>query len=357
MKFFFAVFVSETYICTLAIPAIPEEEADETIQATNGRQLSHKYSTLNCIEPKQHQRPALRTSLSLDNIQRGRDKDIIDNTTSDITTTTTTTTPSESHHTIQRKKPLATSSPNHNYRRRGRRKRTNTACTSATTTDDDEDDDNYTMILSSDTEVDPCAAQESRIAGDRLSKRLSGGHFGSAGGLILSTLPVISRPQTDDEYEEREEEEGEIRDNGISGGERKPSTSSSTHGVVEETTVPFSIDELGSIQHQRNVASTVHTETSESDTIVTPPNQEHHHSPVIIKEQKQRVERHDSIAPVDDSYDKPNLENVDQEGKNNNNEDEDDQEEFAYDTAKKIWEQDPTVYSNIEHIAEWIGNG
>ncbi|KAI7850064.1 hypothetical protein BDC45DRAFT_488468 [Circinella umbellata] len=214
------------------------------------------------------------------------------------------------------------------------------------------------MMLSSDTEVDLYAAQESQIAGDRLSKRLSGGHFGSAGGLIISTLPVISRPQTDDEYEEQEE----IRDNDINSVEKKPSTSSPAN-VVEGTALSFSIDEYGSLQDQRNVASTVHTETSESDTIVTPPNQEdhndHHQSPLIINEQKQRVKRHDSIAPIDDLYDKQKLEN-DNQVKNNSNEDEDDQEEFnqlAYDTAKRIWEQDPTVYSNIEHIVEWIGNG
>ncbi|KAI8145053.1 hypothetical protein BJV82DRAFT_46184 [Fennellomyces sp. T-0311] len=224
------------------IPPISEETEDaESIMIPNEKPcLSRKHSTLNCLHTKQQSRPALRRSLSLDDLQRDH---------AEIPT-------------MQRKRQLILSPGNS-------RERTNN------TTDDESDGD---MFVDTDV-LDMHAAQESQIAGDRLSKRLSGGHFGSAGGLILSTLQLPSR-QTDDEDEEA------------------------------------------------RIASTVHTETSESDTIATPPD------PAV---------RRDSIAPVD-PYDK----------------EEDDQEEYnrlAADTAKRIWEQDPTVYSDMEHIAEWIGNG
>jgi hypothetical protein len=33
------------------------------------------------------------------------------------------------------------------------------------------------------------------------------------------------------------------------------------------------------------------------------------------------------------------------------------EEALAEDYARRIWEQDDTVYSSLEHVAEWIGNG
>lgn len=127
------------------------------------------------------------------------------------------------------------------------------------------------------TDVDELFEQEkhdSQIAGDRLSKRLSGNHYGSAGGLILSTL----------------------------------------HFADQNSETPESIG--------------LTAETSESDSVVAPA------TPPL------------SVVETDDS--------------NNRNDDKQDDNQVhrqAMGVAKRIWDQDATVYTNFEHIVEWIGNG
>ncbi|KAI9469296.1 hypothetical protein BDB00DRAFT_264969 [Zychaea mexicana] len=247
-------------------------------------------------------------------------------------------------------------------RRRRHHHRTNTA---ATTTDDEDYDGTRDMLTDTEdnTLIDQCAAQESQIAGDRLSKRLSGGHFGSAGGLILSTLPVSTRHQTDDEFEEEEEDNDEEENHTVavpsSSDIMPPNNNNNNNNHVGSSYNTCSINnmsvptappsESGSSQHLPNVASTVHTETSESETIVTPPDDEH-----LIAHR-----RRDSISPVD-PYDKPQHRNSKNGKEEDDDDDDDDQEEsnrLAAETAKRIWEEDSTVYADMEHIAEWIGNG
>lgn len=118
---------------------------------------------------------------------------------------------------------------------------------------------------------------DSQIAGDRLSKRLSGNHYGSAGGLILSTLHLAADQQSE---------------------------------------TPESIG--------------LTAETSESDSVVAP-----------------------ATPPL--SVTKADAEDSDNHH-NDNNKDEQVHRQ-AMDIARRIWDQDATVYNDFEHIVEWIGDG
>ncbi|ORZ01662.1 hypothetical protein BCR43DRAFT_556274 [Syncephalastrum racemosum] len=194
--------------------------------------------------------------------------------------------------------------------------------------------------------LDASVQKDSEIVNDRLSKRLSGGHYGSAGGLIMSTLSI---PKDDDPQESKSASEGD--------------TSVGSMGQKAETEVepaaadvPPTTNELGT-GYARDLAYAedgIRPEDGEdedeeehddraselsdrsslnspsSGDMPTPPPTSSAHSSVAD-------EADDATTFVDDP-----------------NDDEDDQ---TVDYAKRIWEQDDTVYTSMEHIAEWIGNG
>ncbi|KAI8384416.1 uncharacterized protein BYT42DRAFT_260421 [Radiomyces spectabilis] len=135
------------------------------------------------------------------------------------------------------------------------------------------DDDSLDEFLS-DVDIDPAEAHDSNIVGDKLSKRLSGGHFGSAGGLIFSTLQLKDSDQS---------------------------------------------KEWGSRKAQS-------VDCSESDSLV----------PVT--------------PPLPDEPECPGG----FEGRDN---DEIDHPFSASSYAERIWEGDETVYSDMERVAQWIGDG
>ncbi|KAI9313290.1 hypothetical protein BX666DRAFT_1981596 [Dichotomocladium elegans] len=118
-------------------------------------------------------------------------------------------------------------------------------------------------------------AHDSQIAGDYLSKRLSGGHFGSAGGLIISTTPMTT-----------------------------PS----------------------SMRDDRDIKKTL----CDSLLMVTTPPPADPPSPTATED----------------------YEDLGKSQCQQGNE-----EEQAAEIAKRIWEDDPTVYHNLEHIVEWMGDG
>ncbi|KAI9027481.1 hypothetical protein CLU79DRAFT_739389 [Phycomyces nitens] len=140
--------------------------------------------------------------------------------------------------------------------------------------------------------IDPQTS--SVIAGDRLSKRLSGGHYGSAGGLVMSTLP-LEDPQ-----------EVLVQDDD---GQTSISTEyTEGHSI---TTSSWSI---------RGPESIACTDISEASSML--------HTPV----DQQRKE-----------YEQLDIN--------------DDEEDGPADYARRIWEEDETVYGDLEHVAEWMGNG
>ncbi|KAI7874868.1 hypothetical protein K492DRAFT_174061 [Lichtheimia hyalospora FSU 10163] len=137
-------------------------------------------------------------------------------------------------------------------------------------------------------------ADDSQIAVDRLSKRFSGGHYGSAGGLIASTL-------NQQDYHDDEEDEGED------------------------------------------------TETIESESVAlaTPPSHSLADYPSSKNEKVQ----------VDEKEDDPTTTTTTTTTEDDNSTKPEEYDRIASETAKRIWEQDTTVYEDWEHVAEWIGNG
>lgn len=133
-------------------------------------------------------------------------------------------------------------------------------------------------------------ADDSQIAVDRLSKRFSGGHYGSAGGLIASTL------NQQDYHDDDEEEDDEGED-----------------------------------------AETIE---SESVALATPPSHSLADYP-SSKNDKVQVDDDPTTTTQDD----------------NNTTKPEEFDRIASETARRIWEQDTTVYEDWEHVAEWIGNG
>lgn len=192
--------------------------------------------------------------------------------------------------------------------------------------DESETEDDFDTDLEDMLELDQTESQESQIVGDRLSKRLSGGHFGSAGGLIFSTFP-LSGKHTDTNSQQP----------------------SSIHSDVPTNSETWSgYQATGSIGY---------TETSESESfcLTTPQNENglrDFEGPDIVTFNVDFSTMYPTDNPI--------------EGKSQGQQQEEEEEEedgdnplnqIAADTAKRIWEEDDTVYADMEHIAEWIGNG
>ncbi|KAI9478607.1 MAG: hypothetical protein EXX96DRAFT_482960 [Benjaminiella poitrasii] len=74
---------------------------------------------------------------------------------------------------------------------------TTTTTTTATTTDDDDDDDFVDATGFSQEDIEKERRMMREKESQRLSKRLSGGHFGSAGGLLLSIQPSSEEERTE----------------------------------------------------------------------------------------------------------------------------------------------------------------
>ncbi|KAI8336754.1 hypothetical protein BC941DRAFT_471279 [Chlamydoabsidia padenii] len=151
---------------------------------------------------------------------------------------------------------------------------------------------------------------------DHLSKRLSGGHFGSAGGLIVNTLSLselstISNTKSlhpDDIDDDRPVE---------------PVSPLVQSGQMEDE------QEGDGSSTQYNMDSLVGIATSASLRHVNGDNDA-------------QYEDDDSaqLSPQSSSVNELST-----------------MEATAEDYARRIWEQDDTVYSSLEHVAEWIGNG
>ncbi|KAF7731518.1 hypothetical protein EC973_009282 [Apophysomyces ossiformis] len=170
--------------------------------------------------------------------------------------------------------------------------------------DDVADDDECaeTGEIFPDSSINLVEAQDSSIVGEKLSKRLSGGHYGSAGGLIMSTLPLLIQQ--------------------------------SEHNDVNGP---------GHWSHNAP-GSTSCTEVSEPESlvVVTPPTGEQ--EPIDLAEDPS-----ESFPPmVKTTYTQDKSLAVVEEEEN-------DDDPASY--ARRIWEEDETVYPDFDHVAEWIGNG
>ncbi|KAG0174832.1 hypothetical protein DFQ30_002455 [Apophysomyces sp. BC1015] len=167
--------------------------------------------------------------------------------------------------------------------------------------DDDDDEGTERVDLFPDSTINPKEAQDSTIVGEKLSKRLSGGHYGSAGGLIMSTLPLLIHQSEDDDI---------------------PRHNSWSHNTPESTGC---------------------TEISESDSLVlvTPPTCEQEPFGVADDPVETFVDSTKTTFTPDQS-----LAVVVEE-----------EECDAACYARRIWEEDETVYTDLDHVAEWIGNG
>lgn len=139
-------------------------------------------------------------------------------------------------------------------------------------------------------------ADDSQIAVDRLSKRFSGGHYGSAGGLIASTL-------NQQDYHDDEEEDDEGEDAETIESESVALATPPSHSLAD---YPSSKNDKVQVDDDDPTTTTTTTTSTQDDNNTTKP------------------EEFDRIAS---------------------------------ETARRIWEQDTTVYEDWEHVAEWIGNG
>lgn len=180
--------------------------------------------------------------------------------------------------------------------------------------DDEEDDDdgNISTIdsIQSDSEEEE---GQGTLDGDHLSKRLSGGHFGSAGGLIINTLSLSELSTINSHASSLHQTHQDTNNN-------------DQHPTFEPTPTPTP----SIIQQQQQGGDKHDTEWTGSTGLATPP----------------RGNSND-VYP-DDTQDTDHLSHSSSMVNDTST---------AEDYARRIWEQDHTVYSNLDHVAEWIGNG
>ncbi|KAL0093707.1 hypothetical protein F4703DRAFT_1284802 [Phycomyces blakesleeanus] len=166
----------------------------------------------------------------------------------------------------------------------------------------------------------------SMIAGDRLSKRLSGGHYGSAGGLMMSTL----LPQTSPPLVVQGPQVLEINNTNGLLDDDDGQTSISTEYTEEQSVATSS----WSIRGPESIAC---TDISEASSML--------HTPT----DHQRKGGEPRGCGQLDSGDGNDAEEEEEE--------EEEEEDCPADYARRIWEEDETVCGDLEHVAEWMGNG
>lgn len=205
-----------------------------------------------------------------------------------------------------------------------------------------------------DDPLDSSVRKDSEIANDRLSKRLSGGHYGSAGGLIMSTLSI---PKDDDPQDPERVCKGDTHVES-----KEQNVMSETEPVTIEE--PLATNEVALknkkdlVQTEREISqcdrenegeeTEEENEGDEEDTHVSElTDQSSEHAPSI----------NDMVTPPPTSSAPTSIADEADDAVTFVGDPNDDEDEQIADYAKRIWEQDDTVYTSMEHIAEWIGNG
>ncbi|KAI8576803.1 hypothetical protein K450DRAFT_255046 [Umbelopsis ramanniana AG] len=187
----------------------------------------------------------------------------------------------------------------------------------------DEDEDE--VFLDAQTTNEPPAERRA----DQLTKRLSGGHFGSAGGLILSVSDFLARPL--DPTAKRHSTctlSTTKKDETVTsyGGERRCSQASA-HTVVGVLLPPSSEPEL---EH-----GTIDTAPS---TEVNTPRQDQEYTSV----QSMSIEMENSIGMLNETSDKQFVST-------------EESEEDIKVAARRIWIEDTSFHEDMERVAEWLG--
>lgn len=165
---------------------------------------------------------------------------------------------------------------------------------------------------------------------DQLRKRLSGGHFGSAGGLVMSVSDFLARPlpSTAKRHSTCALETSTRKDDNVTsyGGERRFSEASA-HTVVGVLLAAMD-------RSSNNSTCTSQTEDEENK----PP----------FHEREKRSSKHhqqDSVEILPDLNEKAeNFVNP-----------EETEEEQAKLAARRIWVEDSSFQEDMERVAEWLG--
>ncbi|KAJ2959684.1 hypothetical protein NQZ79_g4873 [Umbelopsis isabellina] len=172
---------------------------------------------------------------------------------------------------------------------------------------------------------------------DMLTKRLSGGHFGSAGGLVTSVSDFLARP--------------------LPSSAKRHSTSSMESVKKEDTVTSF----RGERRSSKNSAHTV-------VGVIVPPLDLPPPPPIRIKSPEPQPELivDDKIANLDAEVasinnlkhaieDLPSPEETVSEV-SEESDDKDAEEKNAKLAARRIWVEDETFLKDMERVAEWLGS-
>ncbi|KAI8342051.1 hypothetical protein BC941DRAFT_415232 [Chlamydoabsidia padenii] len=219
--------------------------------------------------------------------------------------------------------------------------------------DDDDDRDSTINSMESDLE------EEQVATGVDLTKRLSGGHFGSAGGLIINTLSLSDLStinshaslHINDHHQDIKQYEN---------NDQNPTfepTPTSTPPIMQQKQQEDEGDDVPLV-YKLNTDWTDDRELG-STGLATPP-----------RGNSNDIRKDDMEVRNDDNDDNDDNGNGDNDVDHVIENDLDNLSVLysqsssmvndvstAEDYARRIWEQDDTVYSNLEHVAEWIGNG
>jgi hypothetical protein len=194
--------------------------------------------------------------------------------------------------------------------------------------DDDEDE----VFLDAQTTMHNEPPAERRA--DQLAKRLSGGHFGSAGGLVLSVSDFLARPLAPTAKRHSTCTLSTIKKYEMVtsyGGERRCSQASA-HTVVGVLLPPSSEPEL---EH------TTHTIDTAPSTEVNTPRQDQEYASV----HSMSIEMEKSIEMLNETTDKD---------KQFASMEECEVEEIKV-AARRIWIEDTSFHDDMERVAEWLG--
>lgn len=196
--------------------------------------------------------------------------------------------------------------------------------------DDDEDEVFLDAQTTTTTQDEPPAERRA----DQLTKRLSGGHFGSAGGLVLSVSDFLARPLAPTAKRHSTCTLGTTKKDDMVtsyGGERRCSQASA-HTVVGVLLPPSSEPEL------ELGTQTIDTAPS---TEVNTPRQDQEYASL----QSMSMEMEKSIEMLNESSDK---------GKPFASTEESEEEETKL-AARRIWIEDTSFHEDMERVAEWLG--
>jgi hypothetical protein len=194
---------------------------------------------------------------------------------------------------------------------------------------DDDDDDVF-------IDAESTTRNESAVEGraDQLTKRLSGGHFGSAGGLVISVSDFLARPlsPTAKRHSTCTMDPPKKDENVTSYGGERRSSQDSAHTVVGVLLSPLDEPEL--------VTSTQTVDTAPSTEVHTPrQDQEYGSVDGMSKEMEKSIE----ILTDPSNQDKPFVDA-----------DENEEETFKL-AARRIWIEDSSFHEDMERVAEWLG--